>query len=744
MKPPMSGAASHEYPDHLAPLDYPNVRAVDPTAQEWQSTPRDVLGRALLILTVVRMVERWLVDHVDLVHGPLHSSIGQEAVGVGAALALEPADQITSTHRAHHHVLGKQIAGHLPPGFDPFAAASLPDAVLGAVGRTLAEILGLAHGLAGGRGGSMHLADVDAGVLGTTGIVGGGIPIAAGAALAARLRGRSSVAVSFLGDGATSIGAFHEGISLARTWRLPAIFIVENNLYSVATTVRETAGFDDLVIRAAGQDMPGILVDGMDPVAVMRAVQLARSYVVAGHAPVLIEARTYRFYHQNGPLPGSAYRYRTKSEEQAWALRDPFTVLPQRLLSAGLASPDEISHVTGLAEGLVARAVALCTTAGPTGPQVPEGHYPSISTILDGVLGPGLPPVEAALLNPEPDPETPEVTFVAAISGTMARWLERDPDVFVMGEEVGHMGGGAFGATRDALAAYPERVLSTPICENGFAGAALGAAFAGMHPIVELMYPDFILEAADQLFNHIAKARYMYGGGRPIPIVLRTRTAQGRGYGPQHSCDPAALFGLFPGWRIAAPSNPAEYVGLFNAAMLTRDPVLIIEDHRLWPLRSRLPLAGYDHVLPLRSARIVRSGTDVTVLAWSHAVGRVTAIADRLLERGIAAEVLDPRWLDWSGFDREGLQQSVEKTGSLVIVEDATFSHSIGGQLIDRALPDLFPHLRTAPIRVTGVDVPTPVSRPLEAHALLRDDSIEAAIVAGARRSGPARRGGAL
>jgi pyruvate/2-oxoglutarate/acetoin dehydrogenase E1 component len=166
--------------------------------------------------------------------------------------------------------------------------------------------------------------------------------------------------------------------------------------------------------------------------------------------------------------------------------------------------------------------------------------------------------------------------------------------------------------------------------------------------------------------------------------------------------------------------------------MLTRDPVLIIEDHRLWPARSQRPAAGFDHVIPLRSARTVRTGGQVTVLAWSHALARVTSIADRLAESGIAAEVIDPRWLDWDGFDRDALLRSVERTGALVIVEDATFSHSIGGQVIDRLLPDLFPRLRSAPTRVTGADVPTPVSLPLETVALLRDEDIEASIVAAA------------
>ncbi|MBM4408901.1 MAG: hypothetical protein FJ038_09980 [Chloroflexi bacterium] len=584
---PATGATTARLPGPLGASAYPNIRSVVLTAADWAATPRDVLGRALLVLTTIRLVEKWLIDHVELVHGPLHSSIGQEPVAVGALLALGPADQVTSNHRAHHHVLARQITYHLPPAFDPFVLHDVPDAVLTSVSRTLAEILGLADGLAGGRGGSMHLADFDSGVLGTTAIVGGGIPVAAGAALAAKLRGTARVVAAFVGDGATSIGAFHEGLSLARAMTLPVIFIVENNLYSVATTVRETAGFEELVIRASGQEMPGLVVDGMDPVAVMRAVESARAHVLEGRGPVLIEALTYRFYHQNGPLPGSAFRYRTKDEEAAWRLRDPFTVFPRRLLESGVVSPDDIAHVSRLAEHLVARTVERVTVAGPEGPVIAAERYPAAGTLGSGVLGPGLPPVaHGFVFDSPPDPEAAEITFVGAISGTIARWLERDPSVFVIGEEVGYMGGGAFGATKGALVAAPDRVLSTPICENGFAGAALGAAFAGMHPIVELMYPDFVLEAADQLFNHIAKARYMFGGGRAIPIVVRARTAQGRGYGPQHSCDPAALFGLFPGWRICAPSDAAEYIGLFNAAMLTRDPVLIIEDHRLWPARS--------------------------------------------------------------------------------------------------------------------------------------------------------------
>ena len=712
---------------HHPALQYPNVQVAQLPSGALAETQRLTLARALFMIHTIRDFERWLIDHADLVHGPLHSSIGQEAVAVGMALGLQPGDKLTSTHRAHHDVLAKLIAYYAPADFDPLATSVVPEAIRDAVHRTLAEILGLAAGLAGGRGGSMHLADKPAGIL-TSAIVGGGIPIATGEGLAAKLRRTSDVALAAFGDGATSIGAFHEGIALARAWNLPVIFLLENNRYSVATTIRETTGFEDLAIRAAGYDMPALIVDGMDPIAVLEAIGRARDHAVTD-GPVLVEAQTYRYYHQNGPLPGSSFRYRTRDEEREWLARDPVVVFPRNLVDAGLFSQAEVDHVAALARRLVDDCAGALAIEGPAGASIDAALYPSTSTIKDGMLGPGLPSVAAAALDGIPVAGGEEITFGSAVSQIIARWLERDPDAFVTGEEVGHLGGGVFGASRAALAAFPERVLSSPICENGFVGASLGAAILGMHPIVELMYPDFALEAADQLFNHIPKVRYMYGGHHAVPLIVRTQSSRGRGYGPQHSCDPAALFALFPGWRIISPSNATEYVGLFNAAMLSRDPVLVVEDHRLAKLASVLPTSGLDYVIPLGTARLVRPGTDVTVLAWSYALSRVVAIAEGLEGRGISAEVIDPRWLDRATFDREAVLASVGRTGAIVVVEDALRSFSVGANILDYLAPDLFPLLKSSPVRVTGEDVYTPVSEPLETYALLRDENIERGII---------------
>ena len=680
---------------------------------------------ALFQLATIRHFEQWLLDNEELVHGPVHSSIGQEAVAVGAVAGLKDQDFITSTHRAHHHVLAKVMSYSVGADFDPSSDdLELPSELTDVVYRTMAEILGLRDGWAGGRGGSMHLSSPEFGVLATSAIVGGGIPIAAGAALAAKFRGEDSVSLAFFGDGAASIGAFHEGMSMAKACGLPTIFLIDNNLYSVATTVMETVGFEDIVIRAAGQNIPGLLVDGMDPMAVREAVRIARDHAISTSSPVLIEAKAYRYFHQSGGLRGSAFRYRSEEEEDYWSERDPILTFPEQILNQGVLGQEEVERVLAAAEGLVAGVVGRCAELVEGSWVIPGRHQPDVLTAEAGVVSDGREFVGVGFVEPADLPAGREVAFGDAISRVIHRTMERDPEVFVLGEEVSHLRGGAYGSTRHALRSFPNRVISTPIAENGFSGVALGAAMVGMRPIVEIMFPDFALEAADQLLNHIPKTRYMFGGKHPVPLVVRTRTAQGRGYGPQHSSDPAALFGLFPGWRIVAPSSPADYVGLFNTAMLSEDPVLVIEHHLLWPMKGPLPEGDLDYMIPFGKANTVKQGEHVTVATWSHPLHRVLNIAVELEEDGVSVEVLDLRTLDRSSLDTALIVESARRTGALAIVEDATVSHSLGAQIVDRLQSDLFGILRHPITRVTGKDVPAPVSKVLEDSVRLKDEEI--------------------
>jgi 2-oxoisovalerate dehydrogenase E1 component len=700
---------------------YPNLSEV--SASTDGLSPES--GASMLYqLLLIRAFEQWLVDNETLVHGPLHSSIGQEAVAVGAVAALQRQDQIASTHRAHHHVLARVVAsaahdaGNFSPAGDQPTPAGIRDVIL----KTLAEILGLRYGFAGGRGGSMHLGSIDNGVLGTSAIVGGGIPMTTGAAFTFAQRGTGGVALAFFGDGASSIGALHEAMAMSRVMALPMIFLVENNLYSVATTVAETVGFPDIAIRASGHDMPGIIVDGMDPLAVRAAVARARSHAAAGHGPVLIEAKTYRYLHQSGRLPGSDYRYRTKDEESQWHERDPLDHFPAALREAGLLEDTDIEVICARVDADLASAIAILVETEGDGLRIRDDAWPEPSDAVRGVRAAKVD--DTGVVEPEASGEI--VTYQQAISLVHDRAMQRDPDVFVIGEEVGHLRGGAYGTTRHVCRNYPERVFSAPISENGFSGLALGAAVMGMRPIVELMFPDFALEAADQLFNHVPKTRHMFGGDLDVPLVVRTRTAQGRGFGPQHSSDPAALFAMFPGWRIIAPSTPADYVGLFNSAITGQDPVLIIEHYRLWTMEGAIP--DLDARIPVGSGRIVRPGSDVTVVTWSHPVHRAIAVAEDLAREGIDAEVIDLRTIDPHGLDWDLVSESVRRTGAVAIVEDATESHALAPRIAQGIHERHFADLR-APVRVvTGRDVPTPVSRVLEEYVLLSDSDIAAAV----------------
>jgi len=710
---------------------YPGL--VEVTAGDgWPRIHPGRASRLLFITLVIRRAEQWLVDNERLVHGPLHSSIGQEAVAAGAAEALRPSDQITSTHRAHHHVLGKVIAAALSRHRCAIEPGLATGPVAEAVYRTMCEILGLADGFAGGRGGSMHLSDRSAGVLATSAIVGGGIPIATGAAFHAAYTGSPSIGLAFFGDGACSIGALHEAMAMARVLDLPMVFVVENNLYSVATTVGETVGFPDIAIRASGHDMPGIIVDGMDPVAVFEAVRLARAHAVAGGGPVLIEAKTYRYLHQSGSLAGSRYSYRTVAEEEEWLERDPCRRLPEALLAAGVLTPEQLTLVETSADAVVAAVVARLATAA-----LPDPTTVAWGVVADAVERAGSAPGTGAgtpiavtgagtsiAVTAQPADDGAEVTYAQAVSLAIHRAMERDARVFTIGEEVGHLRGGAYGATRDACRDFPHRTLSSPIAENGFTGLALGASLCGLRPIVELMFPDFALEAADQLFNHVAKARHMFGGDLDVPIVVRTRTAQGRGFGPQHSADPAALFALFPGWRIGAPATAADYVGMFTTAITGQDPVLLIEHHRLWQMPFRLPATGLDYALPFRSAAIRRPGDRLTVLTWSHPVWRVLAIADELSAEGCEVEVIDLRWIDQWGWDLDAALTSINRTGAAAIVEDTMAAHSIGPALAARIHDACWGHLRHPVRLIAGRDIPTPVAAGLEGAALLTDQDI--------------------
>ncbi len=684
-----------------------------------QVIDRDDLVRMLALLYLIREFETIVLDYKDaeLIHGPAHTSVGQEAVAVAVAVVLDKADMIASTHRAHGHFLSKAFLYYAPNGYQPLRDPITAD-MQRAVNKTLAEIMGLRDGWCGGRGGSMHLYDGESGNLGSNAIVGGGIPIATGAAWAQRITKKDRIVVSFFGDGAINQGCFHEVANMAALWSVPILYIVENNLYAVGTSTEQSSHVLDLAQRTLGYGFDSLIVDGMDPVAMYLAMRRVAKNMRRKPFPFLIEAKTYRHYHHAGRILGSAFGYRSKEEEIEWLKKDPLTVFPQRLIQAGIVSAEENERLETMAKTSIEQAGDYCTEPKGDKRVIPAAKWPLAESAGDDIRGREDLFGDVQFIEREDFSTFKPVTYVEAIAGATLRAMERDERVIVLGEEVANLRGGAYSATKGIKEVFPERLFNTPISETGFVGMAGGAASVGLRPVVEIMFPDFALMASDQLFNQIGKLRHMYGGQVSFPLIVRTRIAIGFGYGGQHSMDPSAIFALFSGWRIIAPSNAFDYIGLFNTAMRFEDPVVIIEHGMLYSDKAQVPADTMDYYIRYGAARVVREGTDVTVLTYLTGVDKCLQAAQALEKDGISAEVIDLRTLDYTGMDYAAIGKSVSKTGSVLIVEQSPRSLSLGGRISDEIQERFFDDLDGPIAKVTALDVPPSVSKKLEEAVL--------------------------
>lgn len=682
---------------------------------DYRKHDRRMLANTAFQIFLIREFEKTLLalQADGCVHGPVHTSIGQEACAAGAMAALEAADKIFSTHRAHHHYLAKALGFY---NFDPLV--DVPPAAVREITGLFGEVMGLAIGCCGGRGGSMHLRNERIGVIGTNAIVAGGLPLATGAAYAAKFKGEPNIVVAFLGDGAVNQGAFHEALNLAGLWKLPIIYFIENNAYAVATAVKNSAAGGDLAGRAAVYDIRGRIIDGMNPIDVMEAVREAKEHARQGKGATLIEAKCYRFLHHAGPLEGSAFGYRTKDEEEYWKARDPFRVFPQKLLAQKIFTQDQIDLIKERAVQVVKDAEDFCIINRDGKLFIRDELWPAPDSLTVGLRSNGDEYAGIKYSEIEDFSELEEITYVQAIAAVTEQHLEKDPSVLTFGEEVANFGGGAYGATKGLPDKFPGRVFNTPISECGFVGLAGGMAMSGLKPVVEIMFPDFALVAADQLFNQIGKLRHIYCNTTDMSLVIRTRVAIGCGYGGQHSMDPTGLFALFPGWRVVAPSNAFDYIGLFNSAMKSKDPVLIIEHHSLYGRKFPVPKAGLDFFVPFGKAKVITSGSDVTVLCYSSQVNLARQAAEELIQQGVRAEIIDLRTISPADIDYPAIGRSVRQSSVLVILEQAARSHSIGARLAGECQRQFFDWLDSPIITLGGADVPNPVSKILERAAV--------------------------
>ncbi len=559
----------------------------------------------------------------------VHLSIGQEAGAAGMCAALTKQDYAWSGHRCHAHYLAKG----------------------GDIKAMFAELAGKRTGCAHGWGGSMHLVDPDVNMLGTSAIVGGAIPLAAGAALASKLRKDGRVSVAFFGDGASEQGVFWETLNFAVVHKLPLIFFCENNLYATHSHILKRQPSENITERilpfiGAGR---ASVVDGNDALAVFSKATEAVKRARSGEGPSFIEAKTYRLKEHWGSKEDWDLGYRNKEEGDLWKARCPLIFLKNKLESMGATS--ELKHIEEKVDRIIIEACKFADNS----------PYPDLDaeSIADNEL-------HVQNCNKQMDSKK-IMKYNEAIAEAHLQAMEDDSRVFIIGEGCDGIGG-VYGTTISAYKKFgPERVIDTPLCDASLTGIGIGAAISGMRPIVSHQRANFMYLAMDQILNNAAIWKYMTGGRIKVPVTIRAWVTRKPYEAAQHSHSPQSIFAHFPGLKVVMPSCAYDAKGLTIAAINDDDPVLIFDSWINMIDEQEVPQERYE--VPIGKAAILKEGKDVTIVAVSGAVGDALLASDILSQNNISAEVIDLRSI--RPIDRECIIKSVRKTGKLVAVDSS-------------------------------------------------------------------------
>jgi len=610
------------------------------------------------------------------------SGIGQEAISVGVAAALRDDDWILPLHR--------NLGVFTTRGVD--------------LERLFRQLLFKEGGFTGGRDRTFHFGLLDHHVVGMISHLAAMLPVADGLALAAQRRHEPRVAAAFVGDGGTSEGDFHEAVNLAAVWKLPVIFVIENNQYGLSTPVREQFAVENLASRGAGYGIPGVVCDGNDLLAVHQTVSDAAARGRKGDGPTLIEFKTFRM-RGHEEASGTAYVPPALFEE--WRAHDPIARLERTLDRSGTltAKAREALRQQLIAEidATADRVLGAPEPKSSADRELADVYAPSPATHIV--------PCDAhdAPRTSHPAPDDPEVRYVDAISDALRLVMRHDPTTVLIGQDVAEYGG-VFKVTKGFVEEFGKaRIRNTPIIESGAIGAGLGLALDGMHPIVEMQYGDFVSCGFNQIVNNLAKTHYRWGA--PVPIVLRLPIGGGLHAGPYHSQNVEQWFTSIAGLKVVAPATPVDAKGLLIAACEDGNPVLFMEHKWLYrSMKGRVPDGVYR--IPIGRARRAREGTDATIVAYGVAVHWAMEAADLLAGEGHAIDVIDLRsLLPW---DQDMVLESVKKTGRCLVIHEAPLTGGFGGEVAAVVARDAFPWLDAPVERLGALDTPVPAAQALE------------------------------
>jgi 2-oxoisovalerate dehydrogenase E1 component len=627
----------------------------------------EAVYRALMLPRVIEEKKLRLIRQGRL--SKWFSGFGQEAIAVGVTWALEDDDYLLPMHR--------NLGVWTTRGVD--------------LDRLFCQLMGKEGGFTKGRDRTFHFGLPEKNIVGMISHLAAMLPVADGLALAANMRKEKRVAAAFVGEGATREGDFHEALNLASVWKLPVLFVVENNGYGLSTPTSEAVPVENLADAGSGYGMASVVVDGNNVLAVIEAVRNARKRALKGDGPTLLEMKTFRM---RGHEEASGTKYVPPELQEKWSTLDPI----ERFLPFAEQKLGKETCKT-IRDDLVARIDQLAEWAL---------EQPAVSSTSDAEYADVFAPADKRAPNHKAG-HSSEQRFIDAISDGLRSWMQEEPDSVFMGQDVAEYGG-VFKVTAGFLEEFgKERIRNTPIIESAAVGAAMGLALAGMKPVLEIQYADFISCGFNQIVNNLATTFYRWGA--PIGVTIRAPFGGGIGAGPFHSQSMEAWFCHVPGLKVVIPSTPADAKGLLLASLDDPNPVLFFEHKKLY--RSiRGPVPDNPVRVPLGKANVVREGSDLTIVSWGVGVHWASEAAEKWAQKGIDIEVIDLRTLvPW---DRETVLASVRKTSRVILLHEASRTGGFGGEIASEIAELAFDQLDAPPVRVGGADLPIAFSKAIE------------------------------
>lgn len=616
------------------------------------------------------------------------SGIGQEAIAVGATLALQPDEWVMPLHR----------------NLGVFTTRNMP------LSRLFKQWQGAQDGYSLGRERSFHFGTREHHICGMISHLGPQLAIADGVALAHKLRKEDKVSLAFTGDGGTSEGDFHEALNTAAVWELPVIFIIENNGYGLSTPVREQYRCAQLADRAKGYGMESVVIDGNNILTVYDTIKGVRDYCIREQKPFLVECMTFRM---RGHEEASGTKYVPKELFEEWAEKDPITNYERWLHEEGILDYSAIEAIRNDFKQKIEDELAIGFDSKPI--------MVDTKKELRDVYAP-LSPGEGSGLRSAPLPlgkglgdgsARGGIRFIDALKEGLHQSMERHPNLVLMGQDIAEYGG-AFKITEGFVEKFgKERVRNTPLCESAIVGAALGLSLEGFKAMMEMQFADFATVGFNQIVNNLAKIHYRWG--QKADVVIRMPTGGGVGAGPFHSQSNEAWFVKTPGLKVVYPSSPEDAKGLLNAAFNDPNPVIYFEHKALYrSVSGTVPEEYYE--TPIGKARTVRTGDDLTVITYGAGVHWAEDHAAAHPE--ISMEILDLRTL--LPLDYEAIRAAVKKTGKVLLLHEDTLIGGLGGELAAWIAENCFEYLDGPVLRCASLDTPVPFNLELEKNFMAK------------------------